>query len=123
MTIEKELRELEEKGWAAISVGNGAFYRDLVTERTICVEPDGLQTGRELADDIDANKAPFDDYRLDDVKVLPLGHESALITYRATVRLSQSDFSFQLYMTSVYERSGSAWKLVFHQQTPVKQED
>ncbi|MGP4024136.1 nuclear transport factor 2 family protein [Actinomadura sp. 3N407] len=122
MSIENELHELEEKGWAAISVGNGAFYRGLVTGRTICVEPDGLQTGHELADDIDANKSPFDDYTLEDVKVLSLGGESALITYRATVRLSEADFSFQLYMTSVYERGEGDWKLVFHQQTPVKQD-
>ncbi|WP_336213797.1 nuclear transport factor 2 family protein [Nonomuraea sp. LPB2021202275-12-8] len=122
MSIEHELRELEEKGWAAISVGNGDFYRELVTDRTVCVEPDGLQTGAELAADIDANKSPFDDYTLEDVKVLPLGAESALITYRATVRLNAADFSFQLYMTSVYERAGNAWKLLFHQQTPVKQD-
>ncbi|TYK44022.1 nuclear transport factor 2 family protein [Actinomadura decatromicini] len=123
MSIENELRELEEKGWAAISVGDGDFYRGLVTDRTVCVEPDGLQTGRELADDIEANKSPFDDYTLDDVKVLPLGDGSALITYRATIRLTEADFSFELYMTSVYERGGDGgWKLVFHQQTPVKQD-
>ncbi|TYB47910.1 nuclear transport factor 2 family protein [Actinomadura chibensis] len=124
MSIENELRELEEKGWAAISVGDGDFYRGLVTDRTVCVEPDGLQTGRELADDIEANKSPFDDYTLDDVKVLPLGDGSALITYRATIRLTEADFSFQLYMTSVYERGGGdgGWRLVFHQQTPVKQD-
>ncbi|SDL60929.1 nuclear transport factor 2 family protein [Nonomuraea jiangxiensis] len=122
MSLEKELRDLEEKGWAAISVGDGQFYRELVTDRTICVEPDGLQTGHELADDIDANKSPFEDYKLENVKVLELGAESALITYRSTVRLKGTDMSFQLYMTSVYERSGNAWKLAFHQQTPVKQE-
>ncbi|MFC4049812.1 nuclear transport factor 2 family protein [Actinomadura syzygii] len=122
MSIENELRELEEKGWAAISVGDGDFYRGLVTDRTVCVEPDGLQTGHELADDIEANKSPFDDYTLDDVKVLPLGDGSALITYRATIRLTEADFSFELYMTSVYERGDDDWRLVFHQQTPVKQD-
>ncbi|MFD9942811.1 nuclear transport factor 2 family protein [Nonomuraea sp. NPDC059023] len=122
MSVEKELRELEEQGWAAISVGNGDFYRELVTDRTICVEPDGPQTGAELAADIEANKAPFDDYTLEDVKVLELTGDAALITYRATVRLKEAGFAFQLYMTSVYERGGSAWKLVFHQQTPVKQD-
>ncbi|MBB5077432.1 nuclear transport factor 2 family protein [Nonomuraea endophytica] len=122
MSVEKELRELEEQGWAAISVGNGGFYRELVTDRTICVEPDGLQTGAELAADIEANKSPFDDYTLEDVKVLELTGDAALITYRATVRLKEAGFSFQLYMTSVYERVGNAWKLAFHQQTPVKQD-
>ncbi|MFI7445166.1 nuclear transport factor 2 family protein [Nonomuraea indica] len=122
MNLDKELTALEEQGWAAISVGDGGFYRRLVTDRTVCVEPDGLQTGWELADDIDASKSPFDDYKLEDVKVLPLGAAAALITYRAVVRLSQADFTFQLYMTSVYERAGEEWKLVFHQQTPVKEE-
>jgi len=122
MSIENELRELEEKGWAAISVGDGDFYRGLVTDRTVCVEPDGLQTGHELADDIDASKSPFDDFALEDVRVLPLGGAAALINYRATVRLSEADFSFQLYMTSVYEHGDGGWKLLFHQQTPVKQD-
>ncbi|GGL51470.1 nuclear transport factor 2 family protein [Planomonospora parontospora] len=123
MNLDKELRELEEKGWAAIAVGNGEFYRELVTDRTICVEPDGLQTGHELADDIEANKSPFEEYTLDDVRTLALGTEAGLITYRATIRLKGTDLSFQIYMASVYERSGNAWKLVFHQQTPVKPED
>jgi hypothetical protein len=121
-TLTEELVALEESGWAAISTGNGDFYRDLVLDETICVEPDGVSTGAELAADIDANKSPFSGYQLDDAKVLPLGAESALITYRATVRLADSDFSFQLYMTSVYLRRDGRWRLTFHQQTPVKDE-
>ncbi|MEU7991297.1 nuclear transport factor 2 family protein [Streptosporangium canum] len=121
--IENELLALEEQGWAAISVGDGDFYRRLITDRTLCVEPDGLQTGAELADDIDANKSPFDDYKLQDVKVLPLTADSAVITYRAVVNLKEAGFVFQLYMSSAYVRRDGAWKLAFHQQTPVKQED
>ncbi|MEU4538681.1 nuclear transport factor 2 family protein [Streptosporangium sp. NPDC023825] len=121
--IEKELLLLEEQGWSAISKGDGEFYRRLVTEETLCVEPDGLQTGAELAADIDANPSPFDDYKLEDVKVLPLTGDSAIITYRAVVRLSQTDLTFQLYMTSAYVRHDGGWKLIFHQQTPVKEEN
>ncbi|MDP9870187.1 MULTISPECIES: nuclear transport factor 2 family protein [Streptosporangium] len=120
--IERELLALEEQGWAAISVGDGDFYRRLVTDRTLCVEPDGLQTGAELADDIDASKSPFDDYALHDVKVVPLTDDSAVITYRAAVSLKEGGVAFQLYMSSAYVRRDGAWKLAFHQQTPVKQD-
>lgn len=120
--LEKELFALEEEGWRAISAANGDFYRKLVTPDTLIVEHDGVSTGDDLVAEIDGNTSPFEGFTLDQQRVVPLGADGAVITYRANAQVAGRG-TFQLYMSSVWVRRDGGWKLMFHQQTPVSTQD
>ncbi|MFP8883761.1 MULTISPECIES: nuclear transport factor 2 family protein [Streptomyces] len=121
-TMEKELFALEEAGWEAISSANGDFYRRLVTPETLVVEHDGVATGDDLVAEIDGNESPFENFRLDDRRLVPLSPDSAVVTYRATADVTGRG-TFRLYMSSVWVRREEGWKLMFHQQTPASQQE
>ncbi|WP_434740121.1 nuclear transport factor 2 family protein [Micromonospora sp. SH-82] len=120
--LTKELFALEEEGWRAISAADGDFYRRLVTPDTLVVEHDGVSTGDDLVAEIDGNTSPFEGFTLDQERVVPLGPDSAVITYRANAQVAGRG-TFRLYMSSVWVRRDGGWKLMFHQQTPVSTQE
>ncbi|APC35418.1 MULTISPECIES: nuclear transport factor 2 family protein [Nocardiopsis] len=115
----KELFDLEHRGWEAISSANADFYREMVTDDTVVVEHDGVGTGQDLVEEIEANDSPFVGFTLENPKLVRITDDSAVLTYRATAEVTGRDMVYRLYMTSVYARRDGAWRLLFHQQTPV----
>ena len=58
------------------------------------------------------------DVAFEDVATLPLGVDSALLTYRVHARWANEVSGITALASSVYVKSGGEWKLAFHQQTP-----
>jgi hypothetical protein len=56
---------------------------------------------------------------LEDVRVVWLTDDSAVVRYRATARRDGDDTTYSALIGSVYVRRDATWKLAFHQQTPV----
>jgi len=115
----KELFDLEHRGWEAISSANADFYREMVTDQTVVVEHDGVGTGQDLVEEIEANDSPFAGFTLENPTLVRVDDDSAVLTYRATAEVTGRDMVYRLYMTSLYTRRDGAWRLLFHQQTPV----
>jgi hypothetical protein len=59
------------------------------------------------------------DVTFEDVAMLQLGVDSALLTYRVHARWANEVSDMTALASSVYVRSGGEWKLAFHQQTPM----
>ena len=57
--------------------------------------------------------------RLDDVRSFPLARHAHLLTYRVAARWEHEDTKSVALASSVYVRRHGAWKLAFHQQTPM----
>lgn len=65
----------------------------------------------------------IEDYSLTDFKVLPVGEQCVILTYRAEIKATFKGQYFppKLYMSSVWVRRQGSWRLTFHQATPAPQ--
>jgi len=55
---------------------------------------------------------------MDDVRVVPLGEDSAAVVYVGTGHRGGDDPAFVGVMSSVYVRRNADWRLALYQQTP-----
>jgi hypothetical protein len=70
-------------------------------------------------------RARIADYTLEDVRLLPLSRDAALLTYKLQLKglpEEQGLFANQAYVASVWVREDAAWLSVFRQWTPLHQE-
>lgn len=114
-----ELITLEQAGWASLCDGTGDdFYGATMTEDGVMVLADGSVMTR--ADVVAAlGKAPpWASYEMDDVRVVPIGEDSAALVYLGTGHREGDAPSFVGVMSSVYVRRNGEWKLAIYQQTP-----
>lgn len=58
------------------------------------------------------------DVAFDARRQVTLGEDGALLTYTARARQDEDPDSYEALCTSAYRRTGDAWQLVLHQQTP-----
>ena len=107
---------LEERFWH--ESGDVDFYRANVVEDVVMVfpAPFGIMTGSRLLDAV-SQASPWVELELDEVEVIEHG-DTAVVAYRARAR-HETGAAYATYAGSVYVRSGGAWKLVLHQQTPI----
>jgi hypothetical protein len=114
---ERELIDLERRGWDALCTPSGAsFYADLMTEDAVMVFPGSVMTKKESLAAMRSAK-PWTTYRIEDPRVLRVGSGGRLVLYRAIAKRA-SGAPYNALMTSVYVRRSDGWKMVFHQQTP-----
>lgn len=59
-------------------------------------------------------------FSLEDFRAAPLSEGVVLVTYRATMQHELSKVKSSSLHSSIWKKSGSAWKLVFHQGTPLR---
>lgn len=120
MAMMGELIELERRGWQALAGGGDAatmFYRSVLRDDAVMLLPGGVRI--EGRDRILTSFAaqPWQTFRLDDVRVMPLGADAATVVYKATAqRRGMPAYAALISSTYVRERD---WKLAVHQQTPV----
>jgi hypothetical protein len=57
----------------------------------------------------------------DEIRSSRLADDVALLTYRVTARWEHEKSSMTALASSVYVEHAGAWKLAFHQQTPIKE--
>lgn len=116
VTIEDELLALERRFWT----GGAAFYREHLADDVVMVfpGPGGTLTRTEIVASIET--APrWDDVAIDGVRSAALTGDVALLTYLATGTRGGASEPYVARASSVYVRERGAWRLAFHQQTPV----
>jgi len=115
---EREIIDLERRGWDALTSPNGAaFYADLMTDDAMMVFPGSVMTKQESLAAMRSAK-PWSSYKFEDPRVLRVGTGGRLVLYRVTAKRAGAD-PYDALMTSIYVRRSDGWKMVFHQQTPV----
>lgn len=108
------LLELETGFWNA--AGNGDFYREHMAAHGLCVLPVGILDKDETVSAV-AGAAPWQDFTIDDVRVLDLGDDELGLCYRAEA--SRETDEYRALISSVYTKLSGRWRLTLHQQTPV----
>lgn len=116
----KELIELEEQGWQALSSDGDAgrrFYSDVLRDDAIMLFPGGLLLAgkAEILDSLAAQ--PWQSFQIEDAQVRSLGETAGVVVYRVTAQRAGSA-PYVALISSTYARSAGEWKLVVHQQTP-----
>jgi len=114
---ERELIELERRGWDALSAPNAAaFFGELMTDDAVMVFPGTVMTKRESLAAMTSAR-PWASYRIEDIRVLRVGSGGRLVLYRAIAKRA-TGAPYDALMSSIYVRRSDGWKMVFHQQTP-----
>ena len=117
----RELIDLEEQGWRALSTtGDTArnFYGRVLREDAVMLFPGNLRiVGRAaILDSLAAQ--PWESFHLGNVASVPLSADAATVFYEVTAR-REAGAPYSALVSSTYARSARGWQLVVHQQTPV----
>ena len=118
--VTEELVALERRAWSALTSEEGAveFYERVLSHDMVMVLP-GMVLERAEAMESWMGCVPWRDFEIEDVRVVSLDKNAALLTYRATARRTKDVASYRALCTSVYRMAGGRWWLVFQQQTPL----
>jgi len=117
--MQRELLDLEERGWQALAAGRGPeFYDEVCAPDAVMLFPGGMVLDRDDAIEGLRQAPPWASYELTDARVVPLDDDAAVVVYRATAQ-RDGDEPYRAAMSSTYVRRGGEWRLAVHQQTPV----
>ena len=118
--IEHELVRLEREGWNSLCDGTaGDFYSTVMTDEAVMVLANGMVMDRESVVEALSGPPSWASFALDDVRVVPIGADSAALIYRAEALRTAGGEPFIGIMTSIYVMHGDTWRLAFYQQTPI----
>ena len=115
MAIEQELLALEEQFWTEGS----DFYRKNLDAECLCVFMDlaGVVSQEQVAASV-ADGERWSGLVIEAKGFRQLGRDVALLTYQASAKRPDGS-PYQAVVSSGYVRRDGAWKLAFHQQTPL----
>jgi hypothetical protein len=113
------LLNIERRLWT----NDAVFYRDHLTEDCLLVFPETGVITRDIA--VDAIRKENEEGRrwaevyFDDIRKLMPADDVALLTYRVKARWEREELTITALASSLYVKRDGAWKLTFHQQTPI----
>jgi hypothetical protein len=111
--LEDLLFALEERFWT-----EGAdYYRRALADDALMVFPQRVLVSEQIPAAIEGN-ARWSDVQLEEHRLIELDPRTAIVTYKATAR-RKGESPYVARASSAYVSDGRAWKLAFHQQTPV----
>lgn len=119
--LDEEIVEIEKQGWNALASSPEDardFYRQVLHEECVMLFPGGLvlQTPDEILDSFAAGA--WDEFDLSDTRTVWLGPDAMALIYRVQAR--RGDTSYEALVSSTYLMTDGEWKLILHQQTPVR---
>ena len=119
MELEQQLLEIEKKLWT----NDAAFYESHLIDESLLVFPETRVMTRSIAVEAilaeNAEGRRWAEVQFDDVRSLQLADDAALLTYRVAGRWEHEEAKSLALASSVYVKRDGAWKLAFHQQTPL----
>lgn len=85
----KDLVELEERGWQALSAGGEAakeFYGSLLADNAVMVFPGGMliEGKEEILDSLDAQ--PWNSFQMEDLRVILASEDVRVIVYEVAAK-------------------------------------
>jgi len=113
--LKDHLCRMEKDFWTQ---GAKFFERNLAYAAIIVLpEPTGVLTRDEILTSL-GRQPRWSEVTLEEPRLLELSDRAALLTYKATAKRRDSE-PYVVRASSAYVRDGGAWKLAFHQQTPL----
>ena len=113
----KELALLESRVWDALVSGDRQADAAALDDGFLGVYPDGFAGKNDHIQQL-AHGPTMHSYELSQHRVLPLGDNHFVLSYRADfVRLNRTDAE-AMYVSSIWKRIEQGWINVFSQDTP-----
>lgn len=113
------LLTIETDGWQSLTQSRGGdFYGALMTPEAVMVLVNGMVIDRDTIT-ASLNDSPrWDEFHIDDARVVPVGKDSVALIYRARA-VRNGEAPFQALMSSVYCRIDGEPRLALYQQTSI----
>ena len=110
---------LESSVWEALRRGDAAADRELLTPDFLGVYPSGFAGRDDHAGDL-AGGPTVHDFAIHDARLLEIGEDHVLLSYRAVTRRAPDAPAETQYISSLWSRRGDRWRNVFSQDTPAR---
>jgi hypothetical protein len=111
--VEATLRSLKDRALAATRDRDQDFYRGYLADDAVAILPAGVFDKAAVVAALGGSQVPFQSSRIDDTRVVVLGPDAGVVTYRAILA------SGPVFVTTVYARRNGTWQGVLYQQTPL----
>lgn len=108
---------LETRVWEALVQGDAKADGTLLSADFLGVYPSGFAGQGDHTGQL-SDGPSMQSYALDDTRLLPIGPDHALLSYRATYRRAGADRSEVMYVSSLWQRTEGGWMNSFSQDTP-----
>jgi len=116
-TLLAELTECENHVWDALVDGDRHADEAALGERFLGVYPDGFAGKTQHVQQL-SNGSTMHSYTLSDIRVLTLGTDHAVLSYRAEFCRRNQNKLEGMYVSSIWERVDGGWINIFSQDTP-----
>ncbi len=116
MSLHTDLLAMEMKFWS----GDAAFYRQNLDDEclTVFTKMAGVQTKEDVAGMVAQDSQRWQDLKIDEKGFVEPTRDVAILSYEASARRGTGE-RYRALVSSGYVRRNGAWKLAFHQQTPL----
>lgn len=115
------LMALENKAWEAYKNKDGKYFETFLGDTMISGTGEGNMPKAEVVKMISENKDEVKSFSLSDGHVVSAGADAAVLTYKATVDGTENGKPIPSPATvaTVFVRSGTDWKAVYHNEVAV----
>lgn len=110
---------LERRVWNALVTGDATADAQLLSEDFLGVYPDGFAERKDHAGQL-SNGPTVEHFTLTQQQIRRVGSDHAMICYRAEFQRKNCAEIETMYVTSLWQQSGSTWTNVFSQDTPAQ---
>lgn len=110
---------LEERVWRAQVSGDAAAEREVLPADFLGVDTGGFADLETHLDEL-ADGPITAQYALSEARLLRLGEDAVLLSYRADARAPGAEAEERFYITSLWQRREGRWWNTFSQDTPAR---
>ena len=103
--------------WQALVDGDAKADAAALHSSFLGVYTDGFATKSDHVQQLDAGPT-IETFELSDCRVMPLGADHAVLSYKAVFRRCGRDADEAMYVSSIWQRDTAGWINVFSQDTP-----
>jgi hypothetical protein len=118
--MREQIISKEREGIDALKTGNLTLFANLTADDAVFVDDHGIAGKTEVVQ----NTAQFKltDYRMDNVKFVPISANSGLISYEMLEKGTShgKDFSAHVFVSSVWIERADKWYCLFSQESLVR---
>ncbi len=112
------LLDMERAGWDSLCDSTGSeFYGATMLADAVMVLANGMVMDRRTVVNALSESPPWRTYEISDVRCIPIDDDNAALVYTGTAWRDGAEPAFRGVMSSVYHRTGDAWRLALYQQT------
>ncbi len=112
-----ELETCERRVWEALVQGDKLADAEALHADFLGVYPDGFAAKADHVQQLEDGPT-IERFELSDCRILPLGHDYMVFSYRADFLKKAKTVSEAMYVSSIWQRSDGGWINVFSQDTP-----